>query len=70
MDGKNISGLGQDRLQHTLISTEPFCLILIKDLIRVLQNRVNDLDLPAGIRDGGAGVGAHECGTEDDGEVV
>lgn len=44
--------------------------ILIKDLVRVYQDCVNDLDLPAGICDGGAGIGAHERGTEDDGQIV
>lgn len=45
-------------------------LILIKDLVRVLQNRVNNLDLPPGIGNGGSRIGAHEGRPEDDGQVV
>lgn len=44
--------------------------ILIKDLVRVYQDCVNDLDLPACICDSGAGIRAHERGTEDDGQIV
>jgi hypothetical protein len=45
-------------------------LVLIENLVRVLQNGVNDPNLPAGVGDGGAGVGAHERGAKDDGEVM
>lgn len=44
--------------------------ILIENLVRVYQDCVNDLDLPAGICNGGAGIGAHEGGAENDGQVV
>lgn len=44
--------------------------ILIKDLVRVYQDCVNDLDLPTGICNGGAWIGAHERGAEDDGQVM
>lgn len=45
-------------------------LVLVKDLQRALQDGVDGLDLPAPVGDGGAGAGAHECGTKDDGKVV
>lgn len=45
-------------------------LVLVKDLQRVLQDRVDRLDLPACVGDGGAWVSSHECGAEDNGQVV
>jgi hypothetical protein len=48
----------------------PLYLVLVKDLVSVLQDRVHDLDLPSGVLDGSAGVCPHEGGAEDDGQVV
>jgi len=45
-------------------------LVVVEDLIRVLQYRVDDLDLPAGVGDGRTGIGAHECGSEYHGQIV
>lgn len=45
-------------------------LVLVKDLQRVLQDRVDRLDLPACVGDGGAWVCSHECRAEDDGQVM
>lgn len=44
--------------------------ILIKDLVSVLQNSINNLNLPSGILDRSLRVSTHERGTEDDGQVV
>lgn len=48
----------------------PGRLVLVEDLVRVLQDGVDNLDLPPGVLDGPPRVGAHEGGAEDDGEVV
>jgi hypothetical protein len=45
-------------------------LVVVEDLVRVLQDRVDDLDLPAGVGDGGRRVRAHQRRPEDDGQVV
>lgn len=45
-------------------------LILIEDLVRILQDGIDDADLPASIGDIAARSGAHEGRPEDDGEVL
>lgn len=45
-------------------------LLVVEDLVAVLQNSVNDLDLPARVGDAGTRVGSHDGGTEDDSEVM
>lgn len=45
-------------------------LVLIKDLVGVLKDGVNNLDLPACIGDGCGSVTAHEGRTENDSQVV
>lgn len=64
------SGWCQQKRRKDQERSRLFQSILIKNLVRVYQDCVNDLDLPAGICNSGAGIGAHECGTEDDGQVV
>jgi len=44
--------------------------VVIKNLVRVLQNSVNNPHLPSSISDVRASAGAHESGAEDNGEVL
>ena len=44
--------------------------ILVENLVRVLQNSVDDLDLPSSVCNRRTGIRSHECRTEDNGEVV
>ena len=45
-------------------------IIVVKNLVRVLQDRVHDANLPAGVRDVGPGRRAHEGWAEHDGQVL
>lgn len=44
--------------------------VIVENLVCVLQNGIDDLDLPACVRNGSAGVSAHEGRSEDDCQVV
>jgi hypothetical protein len=63
------------RLHTAFLSSPPLllalhpCSVIIKDLVGVIKDGVDDADLPAGVLDVGTGVGAHERGPEDDGQV-
>lgn len=45
-------------------------LVLVKNLIRILQNCINNLDLPPGVSNRFSRIGAHERRAENDSEVV
>lgn len=45
-------------------------VILVKDLIRILQNSIHHPNLPPGIRDIRPGGGAHERGAKHDSQVL
>lgn len=47
-----------------------FTSIFIKYLVRILQDRVNDLDLPAGVGNGSRWIRAHQRWAKDDGQIV
>lgn len=43
---------------------------VVKDLVGVLQNCINNFDLPSGVGNASCRIGAHDRGAKDDGEVV
>ena len=54
----------------SLPKTPLHSIIIIKNLIRILQNRIHNPDLPPRIRNTRPGGGAHERRAEDDGQVL
>jgi hypothetical protein len=45
-------------------------LIIIENLIRILQYRIHDPDLPSRVRDVSTGRRAHERGSKDDSQIL
>lgn len=60
-------GLGTGTLKRVQAMPQSF---VVKDLVGVLQNCIDNLDLPSGVGDASCRIGTHDRGAKDDGEVV